>query len=288
MAFLKRLIRNSKPFVEQFPPLARTYRVLRDATDGFRRLRCTPFGFKFSGSRSMEAGLFESDEVALIRRYLPQLDIAVNVGANTGYYCCIFLHSGIPVIAFEPLQRNLTRLYRNVAANGWASAIEVYPMALSDRSGLVPMYGTGTGASLIKGWAGVPEWFCRLVPSTTLDNVLGQRLAGKRALFLIDVEGSEKKVLEGAASQLGLRPMPMWIIEICATQCQPSGTKVNPVLLETFEVFWNSGYRAWTASRPHREITRQEVSRVMETEVDTLKSGNILFLGPGDPVPGAD
>jgi len=52
----------------------------------------------------------------------------VNVGANTGYYCCLALDRNKYVIAFEPINLNVKYLLRNIKANNWDDRIEVYPM----------------------------------------------------------------------------------------------------------------------------------------------------------------
>ena len=137
-------------------------------------------GFKMMGNPGMQNGAFEPAETKIVQNILSHVSVVINIGANIGYYCCIALERGKHVVAFEPLPLNLQFLLRNIKANHWESQIEIVPLALSNKVGLLEVYGGGTGASLVKGWAGIPETHMTLVPSSTLDNVLGSRFKGER------------------------------------------------------------------------------------------------------------
>ena len=175
-----KIIQLVKPIIERFPKLAMIYRYLRDSNQIYDEPQKTRMGFKLVGNKSMQSGQFEPEETKIVKQIIPNIDVVINVGANIGYYCCIALSQKKYVIAFEPINHNLRYLLRNIKANNWESEIEVYPMALSNKkAGVIEIYGGGTGASLVKGWAGTPEQYVTLVPSTTLENVLGSRLLGK-------------------------------------------------------------------------------------------------------------
>ena len=113
----------------------------------------TPHGFRMAGLIAMEKGEFEPEETKLIQNLFDKVDVFVNAGANTGYYCCLARKMGLYVVAFEPLERNVQILQRNMLANNWDD-VEIHPVALGDTVGLLKLYGGGTGASLVKGWAG--------------------------------------------------------------------------------------------------------------------------------------
>ena len=179
-----------RPIVERFPRLAAIHRFARDSRIFFQEPIQTPKGFRLIGSLKMLNGTFEPDEYEIVKKCLNKSDLFVNIGANVGYYCCIALKAGKPTIAFEPNEINVKCLYQNILVNGWSDQIEIYPIALSNRTGLIKMYGDGTGSSLIKGWAGMPERIRKTVPMSTLDNVLGERAKGKKCFVLVDIEGS--------------------------------------------------------------------------------------------------
>jgi FkbM family methyltransferase len=176
---------------------------------------------------------------------------------------------------------NLRYLYRNVAANRWDDRIEIFPIALSDRIGMIQIFGGGTGASLVKGWAGTPEQYVETVPTSTLDTVLGSRLCGSRSFVLVDIEGAERLMLEGASAFLAQQPRPVWMVEISVAEHQPKDAVINPHLLSTFQVFWDRGYDAWTADRRLRLVAPAEVERIARTGENTLGTHNFLFIEQG-------
>lgn len=281
MSITANLVRLFKPLVERLPFVALTYRQIRDNTQTLGKPKLTPFGFKLVGYSVMQEGNFEPNETAIIRKILGSVDIVVNVGANIGYYCCMALQAGKQVIAFEPLPSNLRYLYRNVLINGWQENIEVYPIALSNRVGMIEIFGGGTGASLVKGWAGTPEQYVEVVPMSTLDNVLGTRIENKAKFFLVDIEGAEKWMLEGALLSLEAKVKPIWMVEVSISEHQPKGISINPELLATFDIFWDAGYEAWTADKQQRPVLRKELEAIVQTGKDTLHTHNFLFIEKG-------
>jgi FkbM family methyltransferase len=265
------------PLARRFPRLSFLYRTICEQMDFMKEPIVTSWGFKLAGNKDMANGDFEITETKLVRDFLQNVDILINVGANIGYYCCHALSMGKPVIAFEPVERNVHYLYKNIIANGW-SDVEIYPIALSNKVGLLKIFGGNTGASLVKGWAGTPESHVSLVSSSTMDFVLGTRLEGKRSLILVDIEGAEKWMLEGATKLLNNNPKPIWMVEIVTKQHQPSGVEINPNFLETFQLFLLNGYKAFCIDKEMRPILIEEIELVSKgiLELDTY---NFLFRG---------
>jgi hypothetical protein len=135
----------------------------------------------------------------------------------------------------------------------------------------------------VKGWAGIPESYVTHVPVLTLDRLLQGRLSGQRALILVDVEGAEHSMLQGSSRVLQQHPRPTWMVEISITEHQPAGTKVNPHLLSTFDVFFVAGYQATSASRNPKRIVREDVEAATNGR-GTIHGGNFLFsLGSSNP-----
>jgi len=278
--FLKvktRLIKIIKPFVEKFPSISLAYRQVRDGRVLGKEPQLTNLGFKFNGNEQMENGSFEPIETNLIKNLFPKVEYVVCVGANIGYYVCHALQSNKKVFAFEPLETNLKILLRNIKANNYQDNCEIFPVALSNKASIVKIYGGGTGASLVKGWAGSTESYSTLVPCLTLNDVLGERLNDKNIFIIVDIEGAENMMLEGATKLLEMNPKPIWLVEICIKEHQPKGTKINPCILETFEKFWDRGYESISADNLLRKISKEEILKVIETQVDSLGTHNFLF-----------
>lgn len=244
-----------KNIVELFPGLALFYRNSRDLLDQRQKPRNTPWGFSLAGNDAMAEGSFEPEETKLVRSLLSNVDILVNIGANVGYYCCHALSMGKQVIAVEPNTRNIHYLLKNINENGWSKSAEVFPVALGAGTDILNMWGGGTGASLIKGWANIPDSYLTQVPILSLDRLLGETLGGKKALILVDIEGAELMMLQGAKQTLKNEPKPIWLIEITTSQNQPEGTSINPNFSNIFDLFFNLGYLAFTADEAAIKIT---------------------------------
>ncbi len=270
------MLSKLKLYVERFhPALAFAYRTLRDAwTFQRQKPQVMPYGFKLMGNPAMQSGAFEPEETALIKSLLGGAEIFVDIGANVGFYTCLARALGKYTIAVEPLPQNLAYLYANLEANGWTD-VEICPLGLAKLPGLAALYGGGTGASLVNGWAGASPLLRQLVPLSTLDIVLGQRFNGRRLLIKVDVEGAEYDLLQGASCTLTQSPAPVWIVEILLQENQPSGFNQNYV--RTFEIFWEHGYQSWTANREHVAIAPADVERWVRQQRCESKCINYLF-----------
>ena len=216
-------------FVKRWVERTRLAPVYRAARDEWRfaglRFAQTPFGYKLAGPRTMQTGAFEAAEVALLKQHLSSADVFVDIGANVGYFTCLARSMGKQVVAVEPHWGNLRYLYANLQVNGWTDGVDICPMGLSDKPGLVWLYGGGTDASLLSGWSGASEAFKRTIPVTTLDALLSERFSGRRVLVKMDVEGAEYKVLQGAVETLRATPRPLWLVEISIIRASSRATQ---------------------------------------------------------------
>ena len=141
-----------------------------------------------------------------------------------------------PIIAFEPHPVNSRILLRNLEGNGFSKNAEIYPTAVGDQNGILKLFGSGTAASLVDGWAGISTENSILVPVVTLDGILDGRFIDKSIFILIDVEGAELSVLKGALNTLQRNRKPCWLVEITITEHQPAGVIINPNLVATFNL----------------------------------------------------
>ena len=279
-----RLLSIVKPLVERFPKVAAIYRSVRDQLASMEEPKLTPWGFKLTGNTNMSRGVFEPLETKLVRQLLVDVDVLVNIGANVGYYCCHALSMGKSVVAFEPIPRNVRCLCQNIKCNQWAD-VEVYPIALSNKIGVLEIYGGDTGASILNGWAGTNENYVTVVPSSTLDLVLKNRMQEKKLLILVDIEGSEHWMLDGATEMLSRKHKPIWLVEIMTSDHQPTGTEINPNLKRTFQFFFDNGYRAFNVDQEMHQVTMEQVDLVSRGFLK-FKTHNFLFCDPSYPFVG--
>ncbi len=242
----------------------------------------TPLGFKLTSGfhpayRMMREGTFEPQETLLLQRLMGRCDRFVDIGANLGYYTCLALQQGKPVVAFEPQEQNLRCLFRNLESNGWSgSRAEVFPLGLSDRPGLLTLYGaSGPSASLLPNWAGYSAGYGKVIPVSTLDRLLEGRYERERLLVKIDVEGAEFQVLRGAMGTLSRSPRPVWLLEVCLEEFHPDGS--NPDFEAVFALFWHHGYQAFTATHNPQPVTARDVERWVQARHSDCGTFNYVF-----------
>jgi FkbM family methyltransferase len=267
---MKKIVKN----ILKTTNILKYYRYFRDLNDRKQKSIKTPWGFTLAGNKQMAMGTFEPEETQIVIDLLKEVDIFINIGANIGYYCCHALSMGKEVIAFEPIARNVHYLITNIKNNGWSNKAQIFPVALGEKIDILNIWGGDTGASLIKGWASIPENYVTQVPINTIDNIIGDKIKGKKALILIDVEGAEYFVLNGAKNLLTNTPSPVWVIEISRTELQPN--LKNPFFLETFKLFFNNNYSVFTADSNKINLSEFEINEVY-TEKKVLKVGNFIF-----------
>ncbi len=141
------------------------------------------------------------------RRFLGPGTLFVDVGANAGVYSVWAADLGAQVISVEPDAGALAALRANAALNGYE--FEVVPAALFAGKGEMSFTkGLGPENHLLPVDGLAPP--DRSVPTATLDEVLGERVAHG---LKIDVEGAERFVLEGARRALAERRLPVIQLE---------------------------------------------------------------------------
>jgi FkbM family methyltransferase len=269
-----------KTLLKKIPGVATMYRRLRDWRILRAKPRSTPFGFKIIGTRAMQSGNYEVKDTETFRKLVSGVDVVINAGAHVGYYCLHALAMGKRVVAFEPMPVQSAVLCKNIFINGWGDRAEVFKLALGDKVGIREMYGLGTGASLVKGWAGFSAKSPTFVPVSTLDTVLGERFRGQRVLVLADVEGSEYELLLGAKRLLTSEPKPIWMVEIALYEHQPRGG-VNKNFLPTFDIFWERGYEAYGIAAGEdrmKLLNREEIRENPLAVKSALASSNFIFI----------
>ena len=202
-------------------------------------------------------------------------DLLVNVGAHVGYYCCHALSMGKRALAIEPNPDNLHDLVRNISMNGWSRRAEIFPVAVGEHSDVLNMWGSGTAASVLPGWAGNKRDNPTRVPVLPLDRIVMDAIGGQKTLFVVDVEGAEHLVLRGAERCLGASPRPTWMVEIMDTIHRPEDEPRNPNLVEVFRAFFDRGYQCTTADERAEVIDLDRIHRAASGQ--PLPHHNFLF-----------
>ena len=235
----------------------------------------TPYGFLFVGPAAMQEGTFEKAEVDLLSSLFDNADLFVNVGANYGFYLCHAAQKKLPCVAVEPISENVALLKRNLELNGFEDLVELNQCACGSETGEVTLFGTGTGASAVEGWARNPKALNETVPVRRLDDILKGRSVSERTVILCDVEGFELEVLKGASATLGAASKPVWLLE--SGLSNPSAPDdLSDKFLAVFDLLTEHGYEMFPMRALDRPIQRDLIVKSLQDRTDLIQEDNFL------------
>jgi FkbM family methyltransferase len=183
-------------------------------------------GFSYSGeigrgeiSEAWSKNLIpEYEELCLVSPFFEDVQVFLDVGANTGLYSLVFaarddFSANKKVLAFEPQRIQANFLRDSVTKNNWQHQFFVYELALSNVDGEAWINNesdVSTGGSLVKTQG---SHSVELVKLTTLDNFCGENQVDSIDLIKIDVEGHEYELLMGGKMTIK-QHMPLIFIEL--------------------------------------------------------------------------
>jgi FkbM family methyltransferase len=162
----------------------------------------------------------------------------IDVGANLGYYTCLFSKlagSQGRVLSVEPEPMNLNLLNINTARNCLQN-YKILPVALGEVEGEVTLNvykssNRGRHSIIMPGSGDSVE-----VPVTTLDAAVSDFFGNEKiSLIKIDVEGYEPYVLRGGAETIDR--VDCLVIEYVPRMLIASGVKVTDLFGPLFEKF---------------------------------------------------
>ncbi len=237
----------------------------------------TPLGFKFIGPEVMQSGGFEEEETKLIQSFLSRAELFVNIGANYGYYVCLAQSMGVPAIAVEPVPDNVSLLRKNLELNGYGNGATVHANACGGETGQAEIFGVGTGASLVQGWARNPKSLSFKVDIRRIDDLIPAAALTQRSFFLIDVEGFELEVLKGAQGIFDAEQKPVFMIESGLSDHRASG-ELNKDFLAVFDIFSEQGYKIYRVEDLTTPVERDIIVASLEQGQDLLQGLNFLMV----------
>jgi FkbM family methyltransferase len=181
-------------------------------------------------------GEFEPGETAAVKRLLRTGDLAIDVGANLGWFSLVMAAAVAPegeVWAVEPMPPIVPALKRNLGLNRGLH-VKLIEVALGAEAGRTMLH---VFAGLPHGHASIStldrtDYSAHEVGVRTLDDLLAD--APMPAFVKLDVEGSERDVLLGAEKTLAASCPPIWMIEVNYETAAAFGYRPGE-LLEPFE-----------------------------------------------------
>src|SRR6266550_1647427 len=197
-------------------------RFLPHHAEVLRSLDGRRFALGFPRDHGLEqlyfAGVFEAGTTRVVRRLLREDDVTFDVGANVGWYTTLF---GLQAPrghchAFEPQPSVFDELATNCRLNGVGANVTLNNVGVVDREDSATIYHFGDlthGHSSLSPVLGRPAeaTACKI---TSIDEYRRAHSIERIDFVKVDVEGAELLVLKGAQSVFGLKPSPMWLLEM--------------------------------------------------------------------------
>jgi FkbM family methyltransferase len=166
--------------------------------------------------------------VAWIEQYVKPGDVLYDIGANVGTFSLIAAkYRQAHVVAFEPGYATFHKLCDNIQLNGCQHSIAPIPLPLSDASGLVTFKyrsnepGQSRHALRETRWrfrhtttAEAGAHYEQPVCTISLDTAISQFGLPEPVHVKLDVDGTEDRVLAGAAKTLRSRQLRSLMVEI--------------------------------------------------------------------------
>jgi FkbM family methyltransferase len=187
------------------------------------------------------AGCIDPNEFVFLDRFLEPGMTFLDAGANEGLYSVFAarrLGAEGTVWAFDPSERELSRLARNLELNNLQ--VRVFPVALADQTGQAEMMVAGYGH---EGLNTLGQFFHEvegatreLIQVTTLDDIVKENPLARLDVIKIDVEGAELKLLKGASETIR-RYRPLLLLEVADRTLRQQGSSREQLLdyLRTLE-----------------------------------------------------
>jgi FkbM family methyltransferase len=235
-------------------------------------------------------GRYEPQETQLAMRVLGPGKIAVDVGANWGYFTLVCAHLVGPsgrVLALEPHPRLSSMLTENAAANALMQ-VEVLKLAAGAQSGArrfvdFDEHAGNWGLARAAQQSEASDFECE---SVALDALLDTRGLSTIDLIKIDIEGGEVDAIRGMTEGLQRHRNKYVLLE-----CHPAELAgLGATLDQCVDPFVRAGYRGWRIDHSPEMHRRAAVSAIPASELLTpidrqaLASDawpHLLWVAPG-------
>ena len=178
------------------------------------------------GWTCFQLGTWEPHVETVLNRLLRPGDVALDVGANLGYFAAVMaarVGAAGKVFAFEPVPTTLKQLHLTKVANG-LDQLTIFPVAVGETDATVDLHfepGIAGNASAFQRFHAGGTQVAR-VPVRSLDSLSEAGLLPDARLIKIDVEGNELNALLGATAYLR-RAQPIIIFEYNAETAASAG-----------------------------------------------------------------
>jgi|SRR3989344_6742646 len=145
----------------------------------------------------MNAYFWEPGATKLLEKLIRDARVSLIAGAHIGYTVLMAAKASggnAKIYTFEPVPELYELARKNIELNSLSEKVVLTPVALSNKEGLVAMSVDGLRSSVNEGKRGE-------VKAVSIDSFWAENHIAKIDFMLLDVEGFEKEVFEGAKEQ---------------------------------------------------------------------------------------
>ncbi|MDB9467030.1 FkbM family methyltransferase [Dolichospermum circinale] len=185
---------------------------------------------------------YEELECKVVKSIVSPNDIAIDIGANVGYYTALLsklVGDSGKVYGFEPGKTTFQKLQQTIEYLNLDNA-EIFPIGIGEREETLSFLKSTSGHDAqqsMSKWIGMKlvggEYEQDTVKILSLDFFLKDKNIEtlKVAFIKCDVEGFEKFVLQGSQSLLNSINPPIWQIEINKPALSTNKTEVQEIIM---------------------------------------------------------
>jgi len=228
--------------------------------------------------------IWEAFETEVFRRVCMPGDRVLDIGANIGWYSVLasrLVGESGHVRSFEPDSANGELLARNLARNCAHDNVRVERMAVGARSEQLNLFRSGDNLGDHRLFDDGSSRETSTVPVEPLDRLYDDS-AELPTLIKSDTQGSEGRILEGAAQLLAAGWRPVWLLEFWPYGLANSGSDAMAVWRRLDDL----GYRMFEVSEGNPALIELDEARVRQrlaTDLTVESTGfiNILALPGG-------
>lgn len=214
-------------------------------------------------------GDHEAEELCMIRKFLCEDSVLLDIGANIGWYC-LNLAGDVPkgrILAFEPIPKTYNYLERNLVINNLKN-VELYNIGLSDEEEKAEFFYDPrlSGATSLRDLHGDRKK-CRIKCRVTTLDKFSKGVISAIDFIKCDVEGAELFVIKGGLNTIR-KDLPVIFLELLRKWSAKFGYHPNKVISTLNKI----GYRCYYA-RGSRLVPIGGIN-------EETKATNFYFLHP--------
>ena len=241
-------------------------------------LKLSSNGFLFSGIQSYIDGTWEPGSTKVFKKLLDSVSVFVNVGAHHGYFCCIALKNSVETIAFEPEKSNCAMLRKHILANKFSNNFQLHEAAVGSQTSEMKFFGGGDTGTLVIPNPRAPKMQINSVKVVKMDDVIENK--NQKTLFMIDAEGSELDVLEGASTILSGKMKHCFIIELWDPLSSDLLDNKSKNFTDVFRLMESKGYKGWKIDEDNGNVIEPMVNDTCTSNTSALSAcfSNYLFI----------